>query len=73
MLDMIKAFFAKYSISTHTLAAAVATLVTLYAAVPAFQSLVDQGYAATPAWFHKVILAVVGIYAFYHGAKKPLA
>lgn len=69
-MNKVKAFIASYSITTHSLAVAVATLVTLYAAVPQFSSLVNALYAATPSWFHQVFAAAFGIWAFYHGASN---
>ena len=69
-MDWIKAFFAKHTITTHSLAAAVLTLTTLYAAVPAFHDLVVSAYSHTPSWFHQVATAALGIWAFYQGAGK---
>jgi hypothetical protein len=69
-MDKIKAFLAKYSITTHSLAAGVAILVTLYASVPAFHDLVVSAYAAMPSWAHKVVTAAIGIWAFYQGSGK---
>jgi hypothetical protein len=69
-MNQIKAFLAKYSITTHSLAGAVATLVLLYSAVPAFHDLVISAYSAMPSWAHKVVTAAIGIYAFYNGAAK---
>lgn len=65
-MDKIKAFLAQYNITTHTIAAAIATLVTLYASVPAFHNLVYTAFQDTPVWVHDVVTALVGIYAFYH-------
>ena len=69
-MEQLKAFFAKYSITTHSLAGAVATLTLLYASVPAFHDLVVSAYSASPAWVHKVVAAGFGILAFYSGAGK---
>ena len=67
-MNWLKQFWAKHTITTHSLAIGVAALVTLYAQVPAFRELVTEAYAATPAWFHKVGAAALGVWAFYQGA-----
>jgi hypothetical protein len=67
----LKTFLEKYSISTHTLASGFATLVLLYAAVPAFHDLVFKVYSLMPSWAHEVVTALLAVYAFYHGAQKP--
>jgi hypothetical protein len=69
-MTTLKAFLAKYSITTHSLVAAFATLILLYNAVPAFHSLVVSAYSATPAWFHSIAAAGFGIWAFYQGSGK---
>ncbi len=69
-LNWLKEFWAKHTITTHSLAVGVATLVALYSAVPAFHDLVYGLYSDSPAWAHKVIAAGVGIWAFYQGAGK---
>jgi hypothetical protein len=63
-------FWNNHPISTHSLAMGFATLVTLYAAVPAFKALVDETYAVTPAWGHKLGAALLGIWMFYNGTKQ---
>lgn len=70
MIAWLKSFWAAHKITTHSLAIGFATLVTLYAAVPAFANLVNQVYAVTPAWFHDVVVAALGVYAFYHGTTQ---
>lgn len=69
-MTWLKQWFAQYGGFTHALAGATATVVLLYASVPAFQSLVNSAYSHTPSWFHDVAVAGIGIYAFYHGAQK---
>lgn len=69
-MNIIKSFVSKYTLSTHSLAVAIAALVTLYAAVPAFHDLVFNIYSATPPWFHEIAAAAFGIYAFYSGASN---
>jgi hypothetical protein len=70
MIAWLKAFWASHTITTHSLAVAVATLATLYAAVPAFHELVVSVYSATPAWFHQLATAAFGIWAFYQGSSS---
>lgn len=50
---------------SHAIVVAIAAVVSAYAAVPAFASVVNSLYALTPAWFHQVALAVVGIFLTY--------
>jgi hypothetical protein len=71
MLAAIVAWWKSHSLTTHSLMVAVATLTTLYAAVPAFQSLLNQLYSMTPAWFHEIFMAAIGIYTYYSVANKP--
>ncbi len=56
----------------HVLALSIAGAVAAYAAVPAFATLVNDLYATTPAWFHEIALAAIGIYLTYFSptAKK---
>ena len=69
MIEQIKKFFSDRTVTTHTLVAAFTTLVVLYGSVPAFQSLVNQAYAATPHWVHDAATAALGIWMFYHPSK----
>jgi hypothetical protein len=71
MAEFLKAFWAKHTITTHSLAVAVVTLATLYAAVPAFHELVVSIYVTMPPWAHQIVTAAAGIWAFYQGAGKP--
>lgn len=70
MIAWLKAFWAKHTITTHSLVGAVVTVTMLYSAVPAFHDLAVSAYGAMPAWAHKVGAAVFGIWAFYQGAGK---
>jgi hypothetical protein len=67
----MKEFLAKYSITTHTVAAVFASLVLAYAAVPAFHSLVLSIYNEVPAQAQSVILAALGLYSWYRNGEQP--
>jgi hypothetical protein len=55
---------------SHTVAIIFAGAVTAYAAVPAFAQLVNSVYAQTPAWFHQIALALVGLFAWYKNTQS---
>lgn len=67
----LKAFLASHSITTHTVAAVFASLVLAYSAVPAFHDLVLHVYNAIPGKVQEVILAALGLYAWYRNGQKP--
>ena len=56
---------------SHVVAVLFVGAMTAYAAVPAFQKLVQDIYAALPAQAEEVALAIVGLYAWYHHASSP--
>ena len=66
---MLKQFFTKYTITTHSLAAAFAFLVAAYAAVPAFHALVVQVYNYFPALAQQIVMAAFGLYAWYRNGE----
>ena len=68
--DAIKAWFVKQGSISHAIAVIYLALVTLYASVPAFTSLVNSIYALTPSWAHQAVAALVGIAAFYWKTQK---
>lgn len=70
MLAIIKAWLAKYNITTHTLALIATALTTAYASSDTFHDYVNATglsiYHALPAWLGKFILgAVVPLYLLY--------
>ena len=69
-MDTVKQWLASKNITTHTIVAAIATLVSLYAAVPEFRNLVMNAYSHTPTWVHEAATAAFAIYAFYHRSDK---
>ena len=55
----------------HVVAVVFVTAVGAYAGVPAFKQLVDGVYGTTPSWAHQVILAALGLYAWYKRTSSP--
>lgn len=55
----------------HATAAAYAFLVLAYASVPSFQALALSIFHATPRWAHELILALLGLVAFYKSTTNP--
>lgn len=49
----------------HLVAVVYLTAVAAYAAVPAFASLLNHVYSAMPSWLHEIVLAAVGVIAWY--------
>jgi hypothetical protein len=49
----------------HVVAVLFLGAVSAYASVPAFASLINHIYAAMPAWAHELLLAVLGVVAWY--------
>jgi hypothetical protein len=70
MWDAIVTWWKSHTITTHSLMIAVATLTTLYTAVPAFKTLVDNVYAAMPGNLHTIIAAAIGIIGYYSLANR---
>lgn len=73
MLKTIQGWISSRGGWAHALAAAWAAAVAAYAAVPAFYTLVNNVYAATPSWLHELLAAVVGLVAFYTSTTKATA
>lgn len=65
MWNSIVSWFASKGGFAHVIVVAIAALVGAYAAVPAFATLVNDLYGMTPAWFHEVALAAIGIFMTY--------
>lgn len=70
-MNTLQAFFAKYSATTHTLAAVFASLVVAYAEVPAFHAFVANAYAHVPAGAQSAVLAAFGLYTWYRNGEQP--
>jgi len=45
--------------------------IAAYAAVPAFTTLVNNIYGILPSWSHQLILAILGLYAWYKRTSSP--
>lgn len=68
----IAAWIASKGGFAHVCAALFAAGVTAYYAVPSFRDLLDGIYNNTPVWAHTVILAGLGLYAWYKRTSSPL-
>lgn len=68
-MQTIKDFLAKYSITTHSLAAAFATVSAAFAAVQPFHDLVMSVYDVTPSVVRKLIVTGIALYAWYRSGK----
>lgn len=60
-----QAWLASKGGAAHIVAATYLGAVAAYAAVPAFHSVIDSAYNATPPWAHNLLLAAVGLVAWY--------
>jgi hypothetical protein len=65
MWNEVKAWFASKGGFSHVVAGLFASAVLAYSLVPSFASLLNSIYALIPAWGHEVILAALGLYAWY--------
>lgn len=65
MWSSIQKWFQSKGGASHVIAAGYLSAVAAYAAVPAFATLVNNAYNATPSWFHQIALAAVGVIAWY--------
>jgi hypothetical protein len=64
-MTKIEAFLAKYSITTHTLAAIFVFLCAAYAGVPQVHDLFLKAYSALPGGVQQVVVAAFALYAWY--------
>lgn len=69
LMNPFAAFFAKYSTYSHAVAAVFASLILAYAEVPAFHTLVLTAYNDVPAGVQQILLAAVGLYAWYRNGE----
>jgi hypothetical protein len=67
----IAAWFASKGGFAHVCAALFTAGIAAYYAVPPFQALLNGIYNRTPAWAHGLILAGLGLYAWYKRTSSP--
>jgi hypothetical protein len=67
----IAAWFASKGGFAHACAALFAAGVTAYYAVPPFRTLLNGLYNDTPVWAHTLVLAGLGLYAWYKRTSSP--
>jgi hypothetical protein len=65
LINRVASFVASKGGFSHVMAVLFAGAVLAYAQVPSFHALVQQVYAALPAWLEQWVLAGVGLYAWY--------
>jgi hypothetical protein len=70
MAFSVDAIISKYSTTTHSVAIVFASLVTAYAAVPAFHTFVLSIYNHVPACAQSAVLAALGLYAWYRNGES---
>lgn len=68
----IAAWFASKGGFAHVCAALFAAGVAAYYAVAPFRDLLDGIYNNTPVWAHTLILAGLGLYAWYKRTSSPM-
>jgi hypothetical protein len=69
-MESVWKWLGRFSITTHSVTAAAATVVGAYAAVPQFHALVLSWYKALPAGIEETVGAAVAVYMWYHSGKK---
>ena len=65
MKQQILAWVASKGGWSHAVVILYCSVIALYAAVPAFAALCNTVYVAIPAWGHQILLAALGVAAFY--------
>lgn len=64
-MQTIKSFLTSYSITTHSVVAAIASLIGAYYAVPQFHALALLVYGSVPGWAQTAIMAALALYLRY--------
>ena len=72
MWDAIQKWFVSKGGVSHVIAVLYLGVVAAYAAVPAFSALLNSIYALMPAWAHEVLLAAIGVIAWYKQTNSPI-
>jgi hypothetical protein len=73
MIAYIQKWLAAKGGTAHVVAAAYLFTIAAYAGVPAFAGLLNSFYALLPSTVHELILAVLGIVAWYTNMRKSPA
>ena len=71
LINRVASFIASKGGFSHIVAVLFAGAILAYAQVPAFHGLVLHVYAALPAYDEEVVLATVGMYAWYRTSNSP--
>jgi ABC-type Co2+ transport system permease subunit len=71
IIENIQAWFLSKGGFTHICAGLFLAAVGAFGAVPAFHTLCMNLYHVLPAWAEQVILAAIGIYAWYRVSRSP--
>lgn len=68
-MDFIKKFFSTHTITTHTVASVMTTLLSAYLLVPAFHDYVLFLYGLLPASAAKFLTVVFALYMWYRNGQ----
>ncbi len=71
-MDPIRGFLAKYRISTHTVAVALAFLISAYYGNSTVQHNFDQAYAALPSGLKWIVGTIVALFMWYRNPATSL-
>lgn len=64
-MNTLKAFFAKYSITTHSLVAFTFAVIAAYNQVPQFHDYVLALYTHAPLWLRHLVETVIAVVMWY--------
>ena len=71
LINRAASFIASKGGFSHIVAVLFAGALLAYANVPAFHALAQHAYAALPASVEEVVLAIIGLYAWYRTSNSP--
>lgn len=73
MWSAIQAWFESKGGAAHVVVVLYLGAVAAYAAVPAFADLLNVVYGMLPVWAHEVLLAAIGVIAWYKNTQAAQA
>lgn len=68
--NLFQRFWKEHTAITHAVAAAFASLVVAYAAVPQFHAFVDVMYLTLSPQTGKAVVAGIALYSWYHKSQE---
>jgi hypothetical protein len=72
-MNTLKQFLAKYSITSHSVAALIIFFVGAFYAVPSFHDGVMQVYGMFPAWLKSVVVIAIALIGYYRNPQQSAA